>query len=188
MWSYSSKGAVTTELSRGCVARCTYCSEVYFWKFRDRQSKATVDEIEHLYNTYGVRYIYFADSLMNGNVKGFRDFIEELYNRKLQGLHWWGYARADARMDDEYFQLIKNSGGQGLNFGFETGSDKVLVAINKKNTVHDINSNIISAKKADIRVSALWVIGAPGEDIEGWAHSLNLVWNHKNRIFAIAAQ
>lgn len=187
LWSYSSIGSVTTELSRGCVARCTYCSEVYYWKYRDRKAIATVNEIEFLYKTYGVRYVLFADSLMNGNIKEFKNFVYELRDRNLMGLRWWGYLRADARMDDDLYKAIKQSGGGGFNYGFESGSNKVLEAINKKNTVDDINANIISGHKYGVKTSACWVIGAPGEDIEAWSHSLNLIWNHKNKIYALSS-
>ena len=183
---YKSKGAVTTEFSRGCVARCAYCTEVYFWKFRDRDAESTVDELEHMYNKYGVRWILFADSLMNGNMKEFRRFVELLAERKLEHLKWFGYARADARMDDDFYKLMKESGGQGFNYGFETGSDKVLLGVNKKNTVAEINANIESSYKHGLAVNACWVIGAPEEDIEAWAHSLNLIWNYKHAILSIS--
>lgn len=173
---------VVAEFSRGCVARCSYCSEVWYWKFRDRNAKSMVDEIEYQYHNYGTRFIYFADSLINGNLKEFRNFCQELADRKLEHLSWWAYARADGRMDLEFFKLIRASGGIGFNFGFESGSDKVLKAINKKNTVAEINQNIIDCKKSGVQVSALMIFGAPGEDIAALSETMNLLWNHKNRI------
>tara|TARA_B100001250_G_scaffold390139_1_gene389837 strand:+ start:593 stop:2485 length:1893 start_codon:yes stop_codon:yes gene_type:complete len=178
-----------TELSRGCVARCTYCTEVYYWKFRDRDGHKVVDEIQYAYDNYGINYVYFADSLMNGNIAEFRVFLEEMARRIKAGTlecMWWGYARADGRMDDEFYKLIADAGGLGFNYGFETGSDKVLKAINKKNTVAEINANIKSAHKYGVKTHACWVIGAPGEEIEDWNHSLNMLWNHRDRINEIA--
>lgn len=183
---YTSKDVVCTELSRGCVARCTYCTEVYYWKFRDRDSMRVVEEIEHQYHTYGTRFIYFADSLMNGNINEFRRFCELLAEKKLPYLHWWGYARADGRMDDEFYELIYKAGGRGFNYGFETGSDRVLKAINKKNTRKEIESNIRSADKYGVKTSSCWVIGAPGEEITDWGQSLTLFWNHRKRLYAIS--
>jgi hypothetical protein len=182
---YWSKNAICAEISRGCVAKCTYCSEVWYWKFRDRGAQTVVDELEYQVKTYGVQFVSFVDSLMNGNLKEFRRFCEELVKRNL-GITWWGYARIDGRMDLEFYKLMKAAGCQGFNYGIESGSDKVLVAVNKKNTVAEINQNLIDSEIAGMKVNACWVIGAPGEDIEAVTHSLNLLWNHRSRIAAVS--
>ena len=180
---YWGKNSICAEISRGCIAKCSYCTEVYYWKFRDRGAQTVVDELEYQVKKYGISFVSFVDSLMNGNLKEFRSFCQELVNRKL-GFNWWGYARADGRMDLEFYKLMKEAGGQGFNYGIETGSDKVLKAINKKNTVAEINQNLIDSDKVGMKVSACWVIGAPGEDIEAFTHSFNMLWNHRARIMA----
>lgn len=180
---YWGKNSICAEISRGCIAKCSYCTEVYYWKFRDRGANNVVDELEYQVKKYGISFVSFVDSLMNGNLKEFRNFCQELVNRKL-GFNWWGYARADGRMDLEFYQLMKDAGCQGFNYGIETGSDKVLKAINKKNTVAEINQNLIDSDKVGMKVSACWVIGAPGEDIEAFTHSFNMLWNHRARIMA----
>ena len=185
LYKYTSVNSICSEISRGCVARCTYCSEVWYWKFRDRSAIAVVDELEHQIKTCGINFVFFVDSLVNGNLKGFRAFLEELIKRKLN-IRWWGYARIDGRMDREFYQLIRDSGCDGLNYGVESGSDKVLVAVNKKSTVAEINQNLIDSQAVDLLASVCWVIGAPGEDIEAVNHSFNCLWNHRNRIVAIS--
>lgn len=180
---YWGKNSICAEISRGCIAKCSYCTEVYYWKFRDRGAQTVVDELEYQVKKYGISFVSFVDSLMNGNLKEFRKFCEELVNRKLN-INWWGYARADGRMDLEFYKLMKAAGCQGFNYGIETGSDKVLKAINKKNTVAEINQNIIDSDKVGMKVSACLVIGAPGEDIEALTHTFNMLWNHRARIIA----
>lgn len=182
---YWGKGSICAEISRGCIAKCSYCTEVYYWKFRDRGANTIVDELEYQVNKYGISFVSFVDSLMNGNLKEFRRFCEELIKRQLN-INWWGYARCDGRMDLDFYQTIADAGCQGFNYGIETGSDKVLKAINKKNTVAEINQNIIDSHKVGMKVSACWVIGAPGEDIEAFAHSFNMLWNHRARIYAVS--
>lgn len=182
---YWGKNSICAEISRGCIAKCSYCTEVYYWKFRDRGSSNVIDELEYQVNKYGINFVSFVDSLMNGNLKEFRKFCEGLVERNL-GITWWGYARADGRMDLEFYKLMKAAGAQGFNYGIESGSDKVLKVINKKNTVAEINQNLIDSHKAGMQVSACWVIGAPGEDIEAFTHSFNMLWNHRHRILAVS--
>ncbi|MFY8169674.1 MAG: B12-binding domain-containing radical SAM protein [Candidatus Fonsibacter sp.] len=182
---YWGKNSICAEISRGCIAKCSYCTEVYYWKFRDRGASSVVDELEQQVLKYDIGFVSFVDSLMNGNLKEFRRFCEELVERNL-GFTWWGYARADGRMDLDFYQLMAKAGCQGFNYGIETGSDKVLQAINKKNTVAEINQNIIDSHKVGMKISACWVIGAPGEDIEAFTHSFNMLWNHRARIMAVS--
>ena len=182
---YWGKNSICAEISRGCVAKCSYCTEVYYWKFRDRGASNVLDELEYQAKKYNITFVSFVDSLMNGNLKEFRSFCEGLAERKL-GFTWWGYARADGRMDLEFYKIMKAAGCQGFNYGIETGSDKVLKAINKKNTVAEINQNMIDSHKVGMKVSACWVIGAPGEDIEAMTHSFNMLWNHRERIYAVS--
>lgn len=182
---YSAEKSVCTELSRGCVARCNYCSEVWYWKYRDRNAIAVVDELEKQVKKYNIRFFYFVDSLVNGNLKGLRAFVEELITRNLN-INWWGYARIDGRMDLEFYHMLVKSGCQGLNYGVESGSDRVLVAINKGNTVAEINQNIRDASIAGLASTVCLVIGAPGEYIEDHGQSLMLMWNHRKRLYAIS--
>ena len=182
---YISKNSVCAEISRGCVARCTYCSEVWYWKFRDRGASTVVDELEYQVKTYGIQFVNFVDSLMNGNLKEFRKFCEELIKRDLK-INWWGYARINGKMDLEFYKLMAKAGCLGFNYGLESGSDNVLKAVNKKNTVAEINQNLVDSEKVGMLVNACWVIGAPGEDREAVNHSLNCLWNHRKRIAAVS--
>jgi radical SAM superfamily enzyme YgiQ (UPF0313 family) len=178
---YLGKNSICAEISRGCIAKCTYCTEVYYWKFRDRGAKNVVDEIEYQVFYHDITFVNFVDSLMNGNLKEFRKFCEDLRSRNL-GVNWWGYLRADGRMDREFYQIMKDAGARGFNYGFESGSDKVLRLINKKNTVAEINQNIIDADACGIETNACLVLGAPGEDSEAFMHTCNMIWNHRARI------
>jgi hypothetical protein len=47
---YWGRGSICAEISRGCIAKCSYCTEVYYWKFRDRGALTVVDELEHQVN------------------------------------------------------------------------------------------------------------------------------------------
>ncbi|NDB79299.1 hypothetical protein EB155_05475 [archaeon] len=87
---------------------------------------------------------------------------------------------------NQLYKTIKASGATGFNYGFESGSQKVLDAVNKNITVEEMNQNLKDAEKAGVGSVALWIIGAPGEDHEANGHSLNFLWNHRNRIKSIA--
>ena len=182
---YKNHMSVCTELSRGCVAKCNYCTEVLYWKFRDRDEVRVMDEIEYQIKEYGVGFLYFVDSLVNGNLKGFKAFLDEKIKRNNHH-HWWAYARHDGRMDLDFYKLLAKAKCDGLNYGLESASDRVLKAINKGNTSAEIDQNLRDAYSVGLRSTVCLVLGAPGEYIEDFILTMACMWTHRWRIFAVS--
>jgi radical SAM superfamily enzyme YgiQ (UPF0313 family) len=106
---YEVPNGALSELSRGCTAKCTFCEETHFWKYRQRQAVDALKEIEWLYYNKSTDIIWFIDSLVNGNLKELRAFAKGIIAKGLK-IKWTGYARCDGRMDLEYMQDLADSG------------------------------------------------------------------------------
>lgn len=182
---YTTQGGVSIETSRGCIALCSFCSETHFWKFRSRESRNVIDEMQHQIDTYGTNRFWFVDSLVNGNLKGFRDLVDQIIERKMD-IRWNSYARCDGRMELEFFHKIKQSGCSLLSFGVESGSAKVLTEMKKKIKVWEIENNLRDARAADIENHVNWVIGFPTETPADWCHSLHVLYNTRNWVTVIS--
>ena len=175
---YQQRG-VAAELSRGCVAKCQFCSETTFWRYRGRSSGSVLDEIEHQYNTMGIRSVWFIDSLVNGNLKELLAFAQGLIDRKID-ISWTGYARCDGRMDLEYVRTLKQAGCHMLSFGIESGSQNVLDLMKKNVKVADIEQNLHDFSIVGILPHSNWIIGYPGETPSDLADSFTLLWRSRN--------
>jgi radical SAM superfamily enzyme YgiQ (UPF0313 family) len=57
---YEIPNGALSELSRGCTAKCTFCEETHFWKYRQRQAVDALTEIEWLYYN---KYIIYSELL-----------------------------------------------------------------------------------------------------------------------------
>jgi radical SAM superfamily enzyme YgiQ (UPF0313 family) len=182
---YTTPHGVSAEISRGCVAKCSFCTETHFWKYRYRTSKDIVDEIEHQQKIYGSSYFWFIDSLVNGNLKELSHMANKIIDKKIK-ITWQGYARCDSRMDYNYLLNLKESGCQLLSYGIESGSQKVLDLMQKKITIQEIEQNLIDSKKVGIRSHTNWIIGFPNEDHNAFADTLTTIWRHRNTISAIS--
>lgn len=176
---YEMPNGISSELSRGCVAKCVFCTEVHFWKYRGRMAGTVLDEIEFQFKTHGIDFVWFIDSLVNGNLKELRAFALGVVERKLN-IHWMGYARCDERMDLDYFKDLKDSGCHQLNYGVESGSQQVLDDMKKGVTVQAIENNLKHGGSVGIKNSTNWIIGFPSEDPQGFADTLTLVWRVRN--------
>ena len=182
---YKTPHGVSAEISRGCVAKCSFCTETHFWKYRYRKSKDIVDEIEYQMKVYGSTYFWFIDSLVNGNLKELQQMAEKIIDKKLK-IKWQGYARCDGRMDQLYFRTLKESGCELLNFGIESGAQKVLDLMQKKIMVDEVEQNLRDITAVGIKSHTNWIVGFPNEDHDAFAQTLIMLWRNKDNIDSIS--
>jgi hypothetical protein len=176
---YDLPNGVNSEISRGCTAKCTFCEETHFWKYRQRQAVDLVTEVEWLYYNKGTDIIWFIDSLINGNLKELRAFALALKSKGLK-VRWTGYARCDGRMDLQYLQDLADGGCIMFNFGCESGSQKVLDDMDKGVTIQEMEQNFIDCKKVGIWAATNWIVGFPTEELQDYADTMTFMWRMRN--------
>jgi hypothetical protein len=176
---YTTPNGISSEISRGCVAKCVFCTEVHFWKYRGRQAGSILDEVIYQNSAHGVDFVWFIDSLVNGNLNELRAFALGVVENNLK-IRWQGYARCDSRMDAEYYRDLAASGCHMLNYGIESGSQRVLDAMKKNITVEAIENNLRDAAAAGILSSSNWIIGFPSEGIQDFADTLTILYRIRN--------
>lgn len=129
--------------SRGCYARCEFCSMVSFYdldgagmKWRHRSAHHIVDEIEHLVSTYGVRRFWFVDDEFLGTPKesGRRalEIASTVISRGIE-IEWGFDTRANGvvGLPNEGPELLRESGVRVVAMGLESGSQAALKRLNK---------------------------------------------------------
>lgn len=178
---YKVPNGVTSEFSRGCTAKCTFCEETHFWKYRQRQAIDVLKEAEWLYYNKGTDIMWFIDSLVNGNVNELRAFGLGLKAKQIP-MKWTGYARCDGRMDEQYFQDIAGEGGCiMLNYGCESGSQKVLNDMAKGVTIKEMEENFRWGKKYGVYAATNWIVGFPTEEHDDFAKTMQFIWRNRDQ-------
>ena len=125
--------------SKGCVRDCDFCDvKNQFGKYRYRSGKDIANEMISLLQTHGARKFNFTDSLVNGGLKPFKEFLEIVSDHNANNpnnkIEWSGQYICRPFVPAEIYPLIASSGGTGLTIGAESGSNAVLEAMNKKTT------------------------------------------------------
>tara|TARA_B100002019_G_C21273703_1_gene603878 strand:- start:1605 stop:3767 length:2163 start_codon:yes stop_codon:yes gene_type:complete len=167
------------EISRGCIAKCTFCEETHFWKYRQRNALSTLNEIEHMYYEHGTNVFWFIDSLVNGNLNELRAFVRGVAEKGLK-IHWTGYCRCDGRMDLEYYKDLRAGGCEVLNYGIESGSQVVLDLMDKKVTVPEMEANFRDGHAVGIQAMTNWIVGFPNEGPKELEDTLTFLWRMRN--------
>ncbi|RJQ52700.1 MAG: radical SAM protein [Nitrospiraceae bacterium] len=169
---YATKNQTTIVTSRGCPFKCIYCGShnIFGRKTRRRSVKNVVDEIEHLYKNYDMKGVYYCDDTFTLSPKWVKEYCEELKRRNLN-IKWGCQSRVD-QTDMELMKMMKASGLVQLDFGVESGSEKILRVLGKGGAgdrTSQIKHSFKMCKELDIRTLATFIIGNPEEtrdDIE----------------------
>lgn len=175
--------------SRGCVRQCTFCDIHEYWsKFQYRTGDNIFNEMLHQNQTYGTRHFKFQDSLTNGNQKEYLRLIRLLSEHNTtnpaNSLHWNGYwiFRPAAQMSDHIWDLTAQSGAGVLTVGIESLVEKNRYHLKKKFSNADILHGLKMAKKYQIKLLILLLIGYPTETEQD--HQESLEWLETHREFA----
>lgn len=160
--------------SRGCVRRCTFCDVGSIWKkFRFRNAENIVAEIlQHVAET-GVTNFMFTDSLINGSIKQFMDFISKLADLKSKNkidknikYHGQFIIRPKNQHPEKMYQLMQLSGCDHIQVGIESGSNNVRTHMGKKFSNEDVYYHLEMSSKYKIKNSFLMMSGYPTETLQ----------------------
>jgi len=151
--------------SRGCPYKCRFCSTSQFWQtIRFNSVARVVDEIDYLVNKKNIEFISIWDDLFLINKTRLKEIIAELDKRGLIGkVKFNGMARANL-INDELCRLAKKLGVVFFNFGFESGSDRMIKYLKRDSvTLKDNMRAVRLCHKYGISVGAALIIGSPTE-------------------------
>jgi hypothetical protein len=156
--------------SRGCVRSCTFCDIASYWpKFRYRTGQSVADEMIMNYEKHGIKNFYFADSLLNGNLKEFRVFLDRLSRYPAaREFKWGGYAiiRPKSAHPAELFDQMKESGAHFWSIGVETGVDRIRADMKKHFTNDDIDWHLEQSQRIKMQNLFLMITSWHDETLE----------------------
>jgi len=167
--------------SKGCVRKCTFCDIGVIWpKFKFRSGKHIADEILYLYKTYNVKKFFLTDSLVNGSMSAFKDFVEQLSflmsTENITDLTWHGqYITRPAKLvDQSIYQSMAKSGAEGLTIGVESGSDAVRDHMKKKFLSVDLDHEMEQFSKHGLDTVLLFFSSYPTETWDDFVDTLSM--------------
>lgn len=158
----------------GCPYRCAFCVSPALYrtfspKWTPLPAKEVADHIEFLQKKYGATTIYFYDDDSFVNLEHIRAIVLLLKDRKIKIKLSFRGARVDEikRMDDEFLDLLSETGTEMLHVGVESGCQRVLDLFQKGITVGDIiEINRKLARHKKLIAAYNWIVGTPTETLE----------------------
>ncbi|MFH1861704.1 MAG: radical SAM protein, partial [bacterium] len=163
--------------TRGCPYGCTFCNTPQIWqrRWRPRSAKNVVDEIEHLYKTFGVNEIHFEDESLTTSTKWVIAFCKELKNRKLDVIWQTSNGVRAESITEETIDLMVEAGCTQVTIAAESGSPRILrEVIDKKLDLNAVVRGARLALKRRMHIACYFMLGLPDERISDVFKSIRL--------------
>jgi anaerobic magnesium-protoporphyrin IX monomethyl ester cyclase len=150
--------------SRGCSFRCAWCSKPIWGNHYLQRSPAAVGhEIGYLKRTFRPDHVWFADDIFGFRVDWVREFAA-VVGGTASTVPFTIQTRADL-LSERMAQALREAACVEAWLGAESGSQRILDAMNKGTTVQDILTARSRLKAAGIRVGFFIQLGYLGEQL-----------------------
>jgi len=170
---YFSINQVTT---RGCPFKCNWCAKpIYGNRYNSRSPENVVEELVYLRDAYGFDHVWFCDDIFGlkpGWVKRFSELVRE---HKLS-FKFNIQSRADLLVKENTVAELATAGASEVWIGAESGSQKVLDAMDKGTSIEQIEQSTELMKKAGIKPCFFLQFGYPGEEQDDIKATLDMVF------------
>ncbi|MDD5643835.1 MAG: radical SAM protein [bacterium] len=163
--------------SRGCPAKCVFCSIHPIWGriYRARTPANVVGEIEMLINKYGVQEIQIEDDNMTLDRKRAEDICDLIIEKDIKvsftapnGLAVWA-------LDKNLLIKLKKAGFYRLTLAVESGSQNTLThIIHKPLKIDKVLEVIKDANEIGFDIDVFFVVGFPGETLSEMQKTFDL--------------
>lgn len=161
--------------TRGCPFKCNWCAKpIYGNRYNARTPQNVFDEIKLLYDAYHFDHIWFCDDIFGlkpGWVKEFASILKEqqfLIKFKIQ-------SRADLLLNDGQVKPLADAGCETVWMGAESGSQKILDAMDKGTTVEQIIEARNLLKHYGIKTGFFIQFGYLGEEFDDINKTIELI-------------
>lgn len=149
--------------TRGCPFKCNWCAKpIYGNRYNSRSPANVIEELKFLKESYQFDHIWFCDDIFGlkpGWVHEFADLAQKenlRFRFKIQ-------ARADLLVQENYIRDLARAGCDNIWMGAESGSQKILDAMDKGTRVEQIYAATKMLKKYGIKPSFFIQFGYLGE-------------------------
>ncbi len=150
--------------SRGCPYRCNWCAKpIYGNSFHTRSAASVAQEMKQLKEEYGAEHIWFADDIFALKQSWAGELAHEVEQRDAR-IAFKMQSRVDL-MTRDTVSALRRAGCAEVWMGAESGSQKILDAMDKDTRVEQIATARTNLRKHGIRACYFLQFGYPGE---GW--------------------
>lgn len=167
--------SINMATTRGCPFKCNWCAKpIYGNRYNSRSPKRVLDEMAMLQEKFDVHHFWMCDDIFGlkpGWVKEFNEIIQE----RDQKFQYKIQSRVDLLLKDDTIAELAESGLEIVWLGAESGSQKILDAMDKGTQVEQIFEATRKIKSHGVKVAFFLQFGYLGEEKEDIDKTIEMV-------------
>lgn len=175
-------GSVSLITARGCPYSCKWCSHaVYGYTHRRRTPENVADELQLIIDTYQPDMAWYADDVFTIHKSWFFKYAEELKQRGIR-IPFETISRED-RLNEDIIRTLAEMGAFRIWIGAESGSQKILDAMNRKTKAERVREMVQMLQKYGIEAGMFIMLGYDGEEQSDLEASVDLLKRSNPNLF-----
>ena len=161
--------------SRGCPFHCNWCAKpIWGQRYHARRPDDVVAEMKWLHDRYQPDHLWFMDDMM-GIKPGWMARLADLIEENDVRIPFKCLNRVDLLLREGEIEALRRAGCQIVWTGVESGSQRILDAMDKGTTVEQTREAARRLHEAGIEVGFFLQFGYPGETRDDIEQSFQLV-------------
>jgi anaerobic magnesium-protoporphyrin IX monomethyl ester cyclase len=167
--------SINMTTTRGCPFKCNWCAKpIYGNRYHSRSPENVIGEMMQIRKHFEFDHIWFCDDIF-GLKPGWVQRFSELMRENGLSIPFRIQSRADLLVQENYVLALARAGCDNVWMGAESGSQKILDAMDKGTTVKQIYEATRLLKTNGIKPSLFIQFGYPGETREDISATLDMI-------------
>ena len=165
-WSIHGYFSINLATTRGCPFKCNWCAKpIYGNRYNSRSPQHVVDEIKLIKSLFEFDHIWFCDDIFGLKPNWVQEFSNILVDEGIR-IPFKIQSRADLLVKDDTVKSLADAGCDEVWIGAESGSQKILDAMDKGTLVSQIEDGTKLMKKHGIKPCFFLQFGYLSEEWE----------------------
>ncbi|HUY99117.1 MAG TPA: radical SAM protein [Thermomicrobiaceae bacterium] len=175
-------GSVSLITARGCPYKCAWCSHaVYGYTHRRRSPENVADELQLILDTYTPDMVWYADDVFTIHKRWFFSYADELRRRGIR-IPFETISRED-RLNEDIIRTLAEIGCFRIWVGAESGSQKVLNAMNRRTKASRVAEVVHLLQRYGIEAGMFIMLGYDGEEMTDLEETVDLLKRSNPNLF-----
>lgn len=153
--------------SRGCPMQCTFCACPNLWEkcVRYHSDRWVIKDLLDII-LRGANFAYFNDDVFTINRKRVFELCKAIKREGLNSKIQWVAQSRPEHVEREMLLTMKEAGCVRIEFGFESGSQRILDLMNKRTSIKQYLKAVEITRQVGLNIQANIIFGYPGETKE----------------------
>lgn len=175
-WSIHGYFSINLATTRGCPFKCNWCAKpIYGNRYNSRPPQHVVDEIKLIKTYFEFDHIWFCDDIFGLKPNWVQEFSKIMVKEGLK-IPFKIQSRADLLVKDDTVKSLAQAGCDEVWIGAESGSQKILDAMDKGTSIEQIEKSTALMKSHGIKPCFFLQFGYLGEEWEDVNATFNMLF------------